>query len=161
MNKWWPGLAIRGAVICLLIVFSAILFWGMLMPAMSNQQLLVTPQVIEQLKALKPRLTFGPDGATFYTGIHDPVERSRAEAEFSELLDHLIAGLPQHPSTKFVERQMAGTLSKFRQADTEDRERAIKYCEEIFRTLGARHFGRFLNIMQYGQILGRLVKVHG
>lgn len=56
---------------------------------------------------------------------------------------------------------MAGTLSKFRQADTEDRERAIKYCEEIFRTLGARHFGRFLNIMQYGQILGRLVKVHG
>jgi hypothetical protein len=143
-----------GLAFGLLLVFSAFVFSGMLTD-MPDQKLEITPQTVVALQALKPRLRFESD--QYYTGIIDPVERARAAADFSNLIDTLAKELPQHPYTSVVEKEMLRAFKPFRLADTEDRERAIIYCEEVFGAVGARDTGRFLNILLYGPILGRLV----
>jgi len=123
---------------------------------MGDQKLTITPGTVAELKQLKPSLVFEGDGK-FYTGILDSVERARADADFAALIDVLVNDLPQHPSQSFVERQMRRTYSPFRLADTEDREAAIRHFERILRVVGAKNPGRFLNILLYGPILGRMV----
>jgi hypothetical protein len=46
-------------------------------------------------------------------------------------------------------------------ADTEDRERALGYCERIMAVLGIQSSDGRLNRWMYGPILGRLVGNHG
>jgi hypothetical protein len=136
----------------LAILFSVFAFWSL--PAMGDQKLTVTPGTIAELEQLKPTLVFEGDGK-FYTGILDPVERARADADFSALIDVLVNELPKHPSQSFVEQQIGKTYLPFRLADTEDREMAIRHFERILRVVGAKNPGRFLNILLYGPILGR------
>lgn len=145
-----------GLALSLFLVFSAFVFSGTLLD-MPDQKLEISPQTVAALKALKPSLDFGPTEDQMYTGILDSAERAKAKADFSELVDLLAKELPQHPYRSFVEKQMRRTFKPFRLADTEDRERAIIYCQEIFKVVGARNTGRFLNILLYGPIIGRLV----
>ena len=139
----------------LALLFSAFVFWGV--SAVSDQKLAVTAGMLAELKQLKPGLVFREDTSTFYTGIRNPAERARADADFAALIDTLVNQLPQHPYRSFVEQQIKKTYSAFRVADTEDRERAIGYFQKILKTVGADKSGRFLNILLYGPILGRLV----
>lgn len=138
----------------LAILFSAFFFWGF--PAMANQKLVITGSTIAELRQLKPVLMFNGDGFA-YAGISDPVERARANADFAALIDLLAKELPRQPYQKFAESEIKKTYSGFRLADTEDRERAISYFEKILKVVGAKDTGRFLNILLYGPILGRLV----
>jgi len=123
---------------------------------MPDQKLSVTPDTVARLQALKPHLRFEADG--YYTGIHDPLEREQANANFAELINALEKGLPQHSSRNFVLQQFRFYLSKFPSADTEDRERAATHCEKIMDALGIQSSGGVLNRWLYGPILGRFVK---
>ena len=123
---------------------------------MSDQKLAITAGTITQLKQLKPTLNFEGDGK-FYTGILDPIERAQADADFAALIDLLVNELPQHPYQSFVEQQIKNTYSPLRLADTEDREAAVRHFEKILKIVGAQNSGRFLNILLYGPVLGRMV----
>ncbi|HWC62541.1 MAG TPA: DUF4844 domain-containing protein [Rhizomicrobium sp.] len=144
-----------GLAMCLALVFSAVVLSGMLLE-MPDQQLIVTPDIVARLEALKPRLRFEPDG--YYTGIHDPLEREQANASFADLVGVLEKELPEHPSRKFVLQQFSSHLRKFPSVDTEDRERAATHCEKIMDVLGIRSSDGVLNRWLYGPILGRLVR---
>lgn len=130
-------------------------FWSL--SAVADEKLPVTAQMIEELEQLRPALVFEPDNVTMYTGIGDPVERARANADFARLMDGLVAELLQRPYQSFVEQEIEKTYSSFRLADTEDRERAIGYFARILKGVGAKDYGRFLNILLYGPILGEMV----
>ena len=126
----------------LVLIFSAFVFWSMI-PRMPDQTLLITPEVITRLEELKPSLNFGPDG--YYTGVHNPTERSIADRRFVELIDNLAANLPIHPSKKFVLRQISLALYQSGVWETEDRERAISLCEKIMEAVGVRSSDGLLN----------------
>ena len=130
-------------------------FWSF--SAVADEKLSVTAQTIEELEQLRPVLVFEPDNVTTYTGIIDPAERARANADFARLIDRLGAELPQRSDRSFVEQEIEKTYSSFRLADTEDRERAIGYFARILKVVGAKDYDRFLNILLYGPILGEMV----
>jgi Domain of unknown function (DUF4844) len=125
---------------------------------MADQTLSITPQMIEQLKALKGRLTFGPDSATHYTGVANPVDRLASGQAFGHLIDVLVVELKKKPSKNFVLNEFQSTLDGLRLSDTEDRERAAGYCEKVMDVLHIASSDGVLNRWMYGPVLGRLVE---
>jgi hypothetical protein len=66
----------------------------------------------------------------------------------------LVAGLPANPSKAFALEQIEETLKSLRLSDTEDRERAAKYSEQVMRMLGIGSSDGLLNRWMYGTVLG-------
>ena len=95
--------------------------------------LVVTDQVIEQLRALRKEQKF-TDGF----GIIKPHERAEFEPLVNDLIDRLLAGLRDHPSESWVIAQMDPTVEAFYLADTELRDPCVDYMERIFRILGIK-----------------------
>jgi hypothetical protein len=141
----------------LVFFISAFAFCGA-STASPDQMLPVTPQMLKQLAALKPELNFGPDAKTYYTGVPDPVDRLAGDKAFSQLIDVLVSDLPKHSAKSFVLGQFKMALSKFSSVETEDRERAVSYCEKIMDVLGIANSDGVLNRWLYGPVLGRMVK---
>lgn len=97
----------------------------------SEQTLVVTPQVISQLRALREEPKF-----TDLPGAPAAAERRRTEPLFDELLDSLLVGLPQNPSKKWVLAQLDPVVAKFHLEDTELRERCVVYVQRILDIVG-------------------------
>jgi hypothetical protein len=85
-----------------------------------------------------------------YKGVLRPERRARAEAVLNGLLDTLLQGLPTQPTKEFVLGEFTKTLATFDLVDTEDRERACLYLEEIMDIVGLESSDGLLNRWMYG-----------
>jgi hypothetical protein len=125
---------------------------------MANEALNVTAATLQKLRALEPGLNFEPDEKTFYTGVFDPKDRLESDLAFRRLVDTLIANLPHKSSKSYVLAQFKSTLEGLPLSDTEDRERAAGYCEQIMDVLGIESSDGVLNNWLYGPIVSGMLK---
>ena len=125
---------------------------------MSDQQLTITPKLLQRLSSLKSQLTFGPTADEMYTGVHDLGSRAVCDSTFARLIDDLVAGLPTRATKKFVLGKFRSSWKSLPICDTEDRERAVAHYELIMDALGIESSDGLLARLLYGPILGWLLR---
>jgi hypothetical protein len=115
---------------------------------MPDESLIVTPEVLQRLSALRSESKFNQEN--LYPGA--PTERIRLDAEQSVnvMLDRLAVGLRQSPRKSYVLSEFLEMLKAFKHADTEEREQACTYCERVMEILGIVSSDGALNTWLYG-----------
>jgi len=103
---------------------------------------------LDQLTALKGERKF--DALIMYPGAPNEEIRVRCESSVNELLDTLVRGLPERPDTAFVLSAFNSFLNNFNGEDTEEKERACGYCEQVMDILGMESSEGVLNSWLYG-----------
>ena len=83
-----------------------------------DSDLVVTPRVIENLRALRGEPKFGPDPKRFYPGATNEVTRKTVEEGVNLVLDYLIVGLPKAPKKSFVLTTFKLSLPAFERYDS-------------------------------------------
>jgi Domain of unknown function (DUF4844) len=119
-----------------------------------DQQLQVSQKTISKLAQLRVQAKFVNEPGTIYNGMRPEPTRLQAEALVNGLIDRLQSDLPSHPSKKFVLTEFETTMDGFEPMDTEDRERFLRYLEEIMGIVGIESSDGLLNRWMYGLILG-------
>jgi hypothetical protein len=132
-----------------LAILASTLFLFLSQAALAQEMINVTPKMLAELRQLQPHLTFAPD-LPDYTGVRDLEERTAADRAFANLVNQLVIDLPTHPDKSFVLRQFSSTLYRSGVWETEDRERAATYCEEIMKVVGIKSSDDLLNRYLYG-----------
>jgi Domain of unknown function (DUF4844) len=118
-------------VLAALFALGFVLFWQ------SEQELVISSQVINELKTLRAEPKF-----LDLPGAPAEQERRRFEPLFNELLDQLIKELPQNPKKSLVIKSMDPLVEKFHLEDTELRERCVIYIERILKVLDISNVNR-------------------
>jgi Domain of unknown function (DUF4844) len=118
-------------VLAALFALGFVLFWQ------SEQQLVISSQVINELKTLRAEPKF-----LDLPGASAEQERRRFEPLFNELLDQLNKELPQNPKKSLVIKSMDPLVEKFHLEDTEVRERCVIYIERILKVLDISNVNR-------------------
>jgi hypothetical protein len=118
-------------VLAALFALGFVLFWQ------SEQELVISSQVINELKILRAEPKF-----LDLPGAPAEQERRRFEPLFNELLDQLIKELPQNPKKSLVIKSMDPLVEKFHLEDTELRERCVIYIERILKVLDIKNVNR-------------------
>ena len=118
-------------VLAALFALGFVLFWQ------SEQELVISSQVINELKTLRAEPKF-----LDLPGTPAVQERRRFEPLFNELLDQLIKELPQNPKKSLVIKSMDPLVEKFHLEDTELRERCVIYIERILKILDISNVNR-------------------
>jgi hypothetical protein len=103
---------------------------------------------LDQLAALKSEKKF--DAFIMYSGAPSEEIRVRCESSVNGLLATLVRGLPKQPDTAFVLSAFKSYLDNFNGEDTEEKERACGYCEQIVDILGMENSEGVLNNWLYG-----------
>lgn len=85
-----------------------------------------------------------------YTGVTNELVRERCERLVNDLATRLLANTGASLSQETVMTEFKRTLNEFELADTEDRERAASYLEEIMDILGIKSSEGLLNKWMYG-----------
>jgi hypothetical protein len=119
-----------------------------------DQQLQLSQKTISKLAQLRVQVKFVNEPGTIYNGMRPEPTRLQAEALVNGLIDRLQTDMPSRPSKKFVLGEFATTMGRFEPIDTEDRERFLRYLEEIMDIVGIESSDGLLNRWMYGPILG-------
>ena len=85
-----------------------------------------------------------------YPGAPTEDARRSGENAVNAMLDRLMAGLPRTPDKTFVLSEFALMLRSFEQSDTEEREMACNYCDQVMQSLGIESSDGLLNNWRYG-----------
>jgi hypothetical protein len=140
--------------VCIVIVLFALAFTGILFrvwPTSSpDKRLEITSATVDELRALRLQSKFHANEASFYPGAPNEAVRGEAERRINSLLDRLIDGLPTNPSRAFVLANVKTALSTFNTFDSEERDRASAYMEEVMKVSGVKDSGELLNVWRYG-----------
>jgi uncharacterized protein DUF4844 len=130
-------------------------FWPTSIP---DSQLLVTHQVIEDLRSLRAQPKYGPDPKRFYPGATSESTRKLAEEGVNLVIDHLIAGLPKRPQKAFVLATFKRFLPGFERFDSEEMDQTLYYLSEVMRIVGMQGSNELLNVWRYGFPYGWVLK---
>ena len=115
---------------------------------MQEQALMITPDVLQRLAALRSEAKFHAEG--LYPGAATEESRYSAESAVNIMLDRLQAGLPRSPEKSYVLSEFVEMLKAFENQDTEEREQACSYCERVMDSLGIESSDGVLNTWLYG-----------
>ncbi len=161
-RKSGKALVAIAVVLTLLAAFVIAGFTGLLFrvwPAsFPDTDLVVTPQVIEELKQLRAEPKFKPDPKNFYPGATNERIRLVAEEGVNLVVDQLLAGLRKAPRKSFVLAIIKDSLYGFERFDSEEQERALRYFDRILRILGAQGSNQLFNVWRYGLPYGWALK---
>ena len=105
---------------------------------------------VGQLDKLKAERKFEADAWGLYTGVKDVKERLQAEAVINDTIQRIEKIVDQTPSKSAVLEEFKVGLSQIRLSDTEDRERAASYFEQIMDCIGLESSDGVLNNWMYG-----------
>jgi len=105
-------------------------------------------EALQSLASLRGERKFLEDD--LYPGAPDEATRVRCEVWANELLDTLLNGLPSNPNSSYVLSQFVTHLERFEEDDTEERERACGYCEQIMGILSIESSQGILDRWLYG-----------
>jgi len=108
------------------------------------------PDVRARLRALKGRPKFLPEEDGSYTGVQDPAARRAAEAAINGVIERVEALLPDRATKAAVLKEFSTGLDQLALTDTEDREQAAGYLEQIMDCLGMESSDGLLNKWMYG-----------
>lgn len=100
------------------------------------------------LQAFIKRPKFGAEG--FYTGVADPAERRQFEAAINALARKALALASQPDPKPALMAAFKAAWLPFDLADTEDREKALQYFEDIMTALDVESSDGLLNQLMYG-----------
>ena len=115
---------------------------------MPDQSLIVTPEVLQRLSALRSQSKFGEED--LYPGAPTEEVRLNAERAVNTMLYRLAIGLPESPRKSYVLSEFLEMLKAFEHEDTEEREQACTYCERVMGILGIATSDGALNTWLYG-----------
>ncbi len=116
--------------------------------AMKDHPVVVTPEVLQQLTALRSEPKF--QGHEMYPGAPDEGVRFRAEQTVNTMLDRLQPALRASSLNSAVIAQFMEMLKHFEGDDTEEREQACGYCERVMVILQIESLDGTLNTWLYG-----------
>ena len=115
----------------------------------NDQNLAITPDVIQRLQVLKAESKFGPDITTFYPGANEK-DRLVAQAAVDATIQSLIAELPARPQRSTVLRAMKSALADFDIAESEERDQILMYFTKMLDICGVEDSGELFNVWRYG-----------
>ena len=104
---------------------------------------------LEQILAVRK---FTGDNAC-YTGIADASQRKAAETILNNMISDIGSGIADHATEDFVLRHFKIALSELDRigvSDTEDREAACEYLEQVMEAVGLESSYGLLNTWLYG-----------
>src|SRR5688572_3056811 len=110
---------------------------------MSDQTLNITPEVLQQLAALRAELKFQKED--FYPGAPTEEIRRRSENAVNTMLDTIRSELSRSPQKAYVLSEFLVMLAAFESADSEEREQACSYCERVMEILNIESSDGVLN----------------
>jgi Domain of unknown function (DUF4844) len=114
-----------------------------------DQSLILTSEAIAELQSLREERKFVPDPRIPYPGT-SPERRLAFELLVNGLIDTLIRDLPAHPTKSAVLSRMKVVLASYPAIDTEDRDRLLRYFEQILRILKIENSNELFNVWRYG-----------
>jgi hypothetical protein len=115
-----------------------------------DQTLVVTPAEIAELQALRAERKFAPEPRILYPGAITPERRQASELLVNGLIDTLIHDLPAHPTKGVVLSRMKVVLAVFPVSNSEDRDRLLRYFEQILEILKIGSSNELFNVWRYG-----------
>ncbi|MHA4866427.1 DUF4844 domain-containing protein [Duganella sp. PWIR1] len=116
----------------------------------NDQQLAITPAVIERLRSLQSEHKFGPDTAAFYPGAASEAQRAVAQASVDATIQTLIAELPARPQRSTVLRAMKVTLADIDTSESEERDQILVYLDKVMTICGIESSDQLFNVWRYG-----------
>ena len=120
-----------------------------------DQQLNISPQKINDLNKLRQQTKFTKQND--YPGAPDERIRTVSEQHINSLLDRLITGLPLAPRKSFVLQHFKITLTALHDYDSEERDQAAQYLDEIMTIVGMQSSNELINVWRYGFPYGWLL----
>jgi len=154
---WWKKiLRIPLSVVLLLGALAASIFRDVA-SSRTEQNLEISATVIDKLTQLRLEKKYVNAPGTSFNGMKPEPIRRIAEDQLDALLDIFLRDIASHPHKRFVLQKFSETLSVFPSADTEDRERLLRYLEQIMDVLGIQNSDGLLNRWMYGPVLGRVI----
>ena len=108
----------------------------------------ITEETLKALNLLKAERKF--EESEFYPGAPDEATRKKCNNGINEMIEELVSELPNNPTKSLVLSLFTKHLQKFNGEDTEEREQAATYCENIMDILGIRSSDGDLNNWMYG-----------
>ena len=112
-----------------------------------DQTLILTSAAFDQLAALRCAPKFQEEG--LYRAPTEEIRKS-GELAINTMLDRLKLGLRNSPQKSYVLSEFLELLRAFESADTEEREKACTYCEQVMDLLGIESSDGVLNTWLYG-----------
>lgn len=122
-----------------------------------DQQLAITPEVLQRLRSLKSEHKFGPDPATFYPGAMHESERLMAQASVDSTIESLIAELPARPQRSTVLRTIKHTLASPGTSESEERDQMLTYFTKVMAVCGVESSDELFNVWRYGFPYGWII----
>jgi hypothetical protein len=119
-----------------------------------DQSLVVTSEEIAELQSLREERKFVPDPRIPYPGTISPERRLAFELLVNGLIDTLIRDLPAHPTKSVVLSRMKVVLASYPAIDSEDRDRLLRYFEQILGILKIENSNELFNVWRYGLPFG-------
>jgi hypothetical protein len=117
---------------------------------LADRKLNVTPQLIQQLRAVQSERKFDLDRTTFYPGASNEAERRAAQQAVDAAIESLIAELPRRPQRSTVLRRMKTTLAGFDTVESEERDQLLVYLTRVMQICGVDSSGGLFNVWRYG-----------
>jgi hypothetical protein len=111
-------------------------------------QLTIAPGALQNLRSLQTEKKFVEEH--LYPGAPDEKTRLRCESWINDLLERLLLNIEQNPRKDFVMSEFIEALVNFGDEDTEEREQACGYLEQIMTIVGIESSDGKLNQWLYG-----------
>jgi len=115
-----------------------------------DKALRVTDGEIAALELFHSEKKFTVDSSVMYPGAPDESTRLRAENIINNLANRLIQGVKNNPSKAYVLNQFELSLKELQGYDSEERDRASLYLEDIMDILSIDSSDGTLNRWRYG-----------
>ena len=121
---------------------------------MPDEALRITPEIERQLSALRRSPKFQKEWTQWnpsYPGAPTEEIRLAAEQAVNAMLDRMQKGLLASPHKSYVMAEFREMLKAFEHGtDSEEREQACTYCEDVMEILGIESSDGLLNTWLYG-----------
>lgn len=106
--------------------------------------------MLQELRDLAQKEKFVEAFDEHYPGAPTPEIRIESERNVNKMISRLRSELPKNPTKTYVISEFLLMLKDFEGADTEEREHAAGYCEEVMTILGIESSDGALNTWLYG-----------
>ena len=145
--------AVLGLVVAVALVivagFNGLLFW-VWPTGINDEPLVYTEHMAANLRKLEAEHKFDPDMTLYYPGAASEATRASAQAVVDDLIHRLIVQLPSNPRRSTVLSTIKHALPGFADFDSEERDRALLYVQQVMDITGVRSSGELLNVWRYG-----------